>query len=67
MPTKAFSPDKFIDALRDKDMTPQDLADEMGASVDAIARWQAGITQPRPGYAKQAARILDVDVDSLYE
>jgi transcriptional regulator with XRE-family HTH domain len=62
-----FSPDAFIDAMRDEDMTPQQLADEMGASVEAVARWMAGIAQPKPGYATQAARILKVDVDSLYE
>lgn len=62
----AFSPDAFIDCLRDADMTPMQLADEMGASVDAIARWMAGIASPKPGYAKQAARILGVDVDEFY-
>jgi transcriptional regulator with XRE-family HTH domain len=47
-------------------MTPKELADEMGASVDAIARWMAGIASPKPGYAKQAARILGVNVDTFY-
>lgn len=65
--TEEFSPDAFIDALRDADMTPKQLAEEMGASVDAVARWMAGIASPKPGYAKQAARILDIDVDDLYE
>jgi transcriptional regulator with XRE-family HTH domain len=62
-----FSPDAFIDALREADMNPAELAEEMGASVDAIARWMAGIASPKPGYAKQAARILGVNVDDLYE
>ena len=48
-------------------MTPQDLSLEMGNSVDAIARWMAGIAAPKPGYAKQAARILGVDVEDFYE
>jgi transcriptional regulator with XRE-family HTH domain len=62
-----FSPDAFIDILRDAEYTPKQLADEMGASVDAIARWMAGIAAPKPGYATQAARILGVDVDEFYE
>jgi transcriptional regulator with XRE-family HTH domain len=65
--TVAFSPDAFIDALRDAEMTPKQLAEEMGASVDAVARWMAGIASPKPGYAKQAARILKINVDDLYE
>jgi transcriptional regulator with XRE-family HTH domain len=64
---RPFSPDAFIDALRDADMSPSELADEMGASVTAVARWMAGIASPKPGYAKQAARILDVDVADFYE
>lgn len=71
MPTKAkskvFSRLAFIDALEDANMTPKELAEEMGASVDAIARWMAGIASPKPGYAKQAARILGINVDQLYE
>jgi transcriptional regulator with XRE-family HTH domain len=66
VPGDEFSPDEFIDALRAADMTPKELADEMGASVDAIARWMAGIASPKPGYAKQAARILGVNVDTFY-
>lgn len=62
-----FSPDAFIDALRDADMTPKELAEAMGASIEAIARWMAGIASPKPGYAKNAAQILGVDVDDLYE
>lgn len=65
--TKKFSADKFIDAMREGDYTPKELADEMGASVEAVARWMAGIAQPKPGYATQAARILGVDMDELYE
>lgn len=75
--TVKFSPWAFIDALRDAGMTPSELAVEMGASVDAIARWMAGIASPKPGYAKQAARILDretrkrgyegVKVDDFYK
>ena len=68
---KRFSPDKFIDALRGdspgEKMTPKELAAEMGASVEAVARWMAGIAEPKPGYATQAARILGVNVEDLYE
>lgn len=62
-----FAPKKFIKAMWKKDYTPQELADEMGASIEAIARWMAGIAQPKPGYASHAADILGVDVDDLYE
>ena len=72
-----FSPWAFIDALRDSGMTPKQLAEEMGASLDAIARWMAGIASPKPGYAKHAAEILDrearkrhlqgVNVEDFYE
>jgi transcriptional regulator with XRE-family HTH domain len=62
-----FSPDAFIDALRDADMTPAELAKEMGASHEAIGRWMAGIASPKPGYAKRASQILGVDVEYFYE
>ena len=65
--TEAFSPNLFIDALRDAEYTPKELAEEMGCSVTAIARWMAGIAVPKPGYATQAARILGVEVDDFYE
>lgn len=64
---REFSPDAFIDCLREADMTPKQLAEEMGASVDAIARWMAGIAVPKSGYAASAAKILGVDVDDFYE
>ena len=64
---KVFSPDKFIDALRDADMTPAELSKEMDASQAAIARWMGGLASPKPAYAKLAAAILDIDVDEFYE
>jgi transcriptional regulator with XRE-family HTH domain len=64
---REFSPDAFIDALRDAEMTPAQLAEEAGMSIDAIGRWMAGIASPKPGYAAAAARILGVSVDDLYE
>jgi DNA-binding transcriptional regulator YiaG len=68
---RKFSPDKLIDAMRgdgtvDK-MTAQQLAEEMGASVEAVARWMAGIAEPKPGYAQNAAEKLGISVDDLYE
>jgi transcriptional regulator with XRE-family HTH domain len=64
---RSFSPDLFIDAMRESELTPKQLASEMGASVEAVARWMAGIAVPKPGYLKQAARILEVKVEDLYE
>lgn len=61
----------FIEALQDANngqgMTPQALAEEMGASHEAVARWMAGIAVPKPGYLKQAARILHKSVEDFYE
>jgi transcriptional regulator with XRE-family HTH domain len=59
---------KFVEALQDpkNGMEPQELANEMGASVEAVARWMAGIASPKAGYATQAARILKVSVDDFY-
>jgi transcriptional regulator with XRE-family HTH domain len=63
----AFSHWAFIDAMRDAEMEPDELAEEMGASIEAIARWMAGIATPRPLYAQSAARILGVNIDDFYE
>jgi transcriptional regulator with XRE-family HTH domain len=61
----------FIEALQDaKDgegMAPAELAEEMGASHEAVARWMAGIAVPKPGYLKQAARILKKEPQEFYE
>jgi len=65
-PAPAFNRKAFIKALDDANMTPTELAEEMGASVAAIARWMAGIATPKAGYATYAAEILDIDVDDLY-
>lgn len=68
---KQFSPNKLIDAMRggggDDEITAQVLAERMGASVEAVARWMAGIAAPKPGYAKHAAEVLGVKVEDLYE
>jgi transcriptional regulator with XRE-family HTH domain len=68
---KRFSSNKLIDAMRgnggDDEITAQQLAEMMGASVEAIARWMAGIAQPKPGYAASAAEKLGVSVEDLYE
>ena len=70
---KRFSPDKLIDAMRgDPDipedkMTAQQLSDETGISVEAIARWMAGLAAPRRGYAVYTAEALGISVDDLYE
>lgn len=61
----------FIEALQDANngdgMSPAELAKEMGASHEAVARWMAGIAVPKPGYLKQAARILHKPVEDFYE
>jgi len=61
----------FIEALQDANngegMSPADLAEEMGASHEAVGRWMAGIAVPKPGYLKQAARILKKPEEFFYE
>lgn len=61
----------FIEALQDANngdgMSPLELATEMGASHEAVARWMAGIAVPKAGYLKQAARILHKNVEDFYE
>jgi transcriptional regulator with XRE-family HTH domain len=61
----------FIEALQDANngqgMSPAELAAEMGASHEAVARWMAGIAVPKPGYLKQAARILHKRAEDFYE
>ena len=63
----AFSRKAFIGALDDAEMEPKELAEETGISIEAIARWMAGIAEPRPIYAQQAAAALGVTVDDFYE
>ena len=57
----------FIEALQDAEMAPAALAEEMEASHEAVARWMAGIAVPKPGYLKQAARILGKKPSDFYE
>ena len=64
---QVFSPNAFIDAMRDAKITPIELAAEMHASPEAVAKWMAGLAVPRPGYQKAIADTLDIDVEDLYE
>jgi transcriptional regulator with XRE-family HTH domain len=64
---KRFDHWALVHAMDDAEMDAQDLADEIGCSVEAVARWMAGIAEPKTGYANQAARALNVDIRKLYE
>ena len=64
--TPVFSRRKFIAALDAVNMEPQELADAANISIEAIARWMAGIASPRPVYADTVAAVLGIDVDDLY-
>jgi hypothetical protein len=61
----------FIEALQDANggngMSPLELANEMGASHEAVARWMAGIAVPKAGYLKRAAQLLQKSPDDFYE
>lgn len=68
MPTmKRFDHWALVNAMQNQGMDADELADEIGCSVEAVARWMAGIADPKPGYANQAARVLELDLDELYE
>ena len=56
-----------LDAHDDRGTSPAKLAEEMGASHEAVARWMAGIAVPKPGYLKQAARVLRKEPSDFYE
>jgi hypothetical protein len=68
---ESFSWVAFCEAMLDEHdangMTPEKLANVMGASHEAVGRWMAGIAVPKPGYLKQAARILHRAVEDFYE
>jgi hypothetical protein len=61
----------FIEALQDANdgagMTPLELANEMGASHEAVARWMAGIAVPKAGYLKRASQLLGKAPEDFYE
>jgi transcriptional regulator with XRE-family HTH domain len=61
----------FIEALQDANggngMSPAELAKEMGASHEAVARWMAGIAVPKAGYLKRAAQLLHKAPEDFYE
>lgn len=69
--TPQFSFWLFIEALQDANngqgMTPKELAEEMGASHEAVARWMAGIAVPKAGYLKRAAQLLHKSPEDFYE
>lgn len=69
--TPQFSFWLFIEALQDANqgmgMTPLELAEEMGASHEAVARWMAGIAVPKAGYLKRAAQLLHKAPEDFYE
>lgn len=69
--TPQFSFWLFIEALQDANngngMAPEELAKEMGASHEAVARWMAGIAVPKAGYLKRASQLLQKDPEDFYE
>jgi transcriptional regulator with XRE-family HTH domain len=48
-------------------MSPLELANEMGASHEAVARWMAGIAVPKAGYLKRASQLLGKAPEDFYE
>ena len=59
--------DAVLDAYEERGISPVKLAERMGASHEAVARWMAGIAVPKPGYLKHASQILGKQPEDFYE
>jgi transcriptional regulator with XRE-family HTH domain len=67
MGTAVFSPEAFMEALRNADMTPAQFAEELGVGPGQVAKWMVGLAEPRPANIKWAAKILRVKESDLLE
>ena len=55
-----------IRALREsRDMTQQQLADAVGVTREAVAKWESGVALPRMGAAVKLAALFEVSLDDL--
>jgi hypothetical protein len=64
--SERFSPELLWQAMRKADVSPTDLADELGCPMSTVTAWFDGAT-PRPLTLKAMARVLEVDVRDLTE
>ncbi len=57
---------KFIAKLRKKkNMTQQVLADKMGVSINAVSKWERGLSFPDISLYKKLCKELDINIEEL--
>ncbi len=57
---------KFISKLRkDKKMTQQELAEKMGVSINAVSKWERGLSFPDVSLYKSLCKELDISIEEL--
>lgn len=57
--------DNLVQIRKLKNLTQEDLADELGVSRQAIAKWEAGLTSPDLEKSRKLAEVLGVSLDDL--
>ena len=56
----------FIAKLRkDKKMTQEQLAEKMGVSINAVSKWERGISFPDVSLYKKLCKELDINIEEL--
>ena len=57
---------KFISKLRkDKGMTQEVLAEKMGVSINAVSKWERGLSFPDVSLYKKLCKELDISIEEL--
>ena len=57
---------KFIAKLRkDKNMTQESLAEKMGVSINAVSKWERGLSFPDASLYKKLCKELDINIEEL--
>ncbi len=57
---------KFIAKLRkEKGMTQEQLADKMGVSINAVSKWERGLSFPDVSLYKKLCKELDINIEEL--
>ena len=57
---------KFIAKLRkEKNMTQEQLAEKMGVSINAVSKWERGISFPDVSLYKKLCNELNISIEEL--
>ena len=57
---------KFIAKLRkEKNMTQENLAEKMGVSINAVSKWERGLSFPDVALYKKLCKELDINIEEL--